>query len=144
MTSEPKNLRVVLDTNVLISCLVFHKEIGRIWELVEDGRFDLFLSSFILSELRRVLIKKLSFSPERADVIVDWVESEAVEIVFPERRVSAIKDDDSDNGILECAMEAKADVIVTGDIKHIRSLGSFEGIAILTPREFMDKYFPSA
>lgn len=39
-------------------------------------------------------------------------------------------------------MEAKADTIVTGNMKHIRPLGRFQGIEILTPREFLDRHFP--
>ena len=143
--SELKNLRVVLDTNVLISCLAFHKETSRIWELVEEHRFDLFLSSFILIEMKRVLMRrKFNFPPEWVEALVDRAEAKAAQVVLPEKRVQAVKDDDSDNRILECALEAKADVIVTGDLKHIRSLNFFEGIEILTPREFMDKYFPRA
>ena len=58
------------------------------------------------------------------------------------QRVSVIQQKDSDNRILECAIEASADVLITGNFKHIRPLGSFRGIEILAPREFLDKYFP--
>lgn len=67
-----------------------------------------------------------------------------LEMIDPRRRLDVISAHSADNRILECAVEAKADVIVTGDLKHIRPLGSFEGIEILTPREFMGKYFPAA
>ena len=142
MLSEPrKKLRVVLDSNVLISALGFQKTTRIIWDLVEEGQFDLFVSTFILSELERGLVERVGFSPERAQEITAEVESVGI-VEFPNHRISAIKDDDSDNAILECALEAKADVIVTGNMKHVRPLGSFRGISILTPREFLDKYFP--
>ena len=57
-------------------------------------------------------------------------------------KVSAISSKESDNRILECALDAQADVLVTGDMRDIRPLNSFRGIEILTPREFLDKHFP--
>lgn len=52
-----------------------------------------------------------------------------------------ILEKDADNRILECAIEAQADVLITGNFKHIRPLDSFRGITILSPREFLDRYF---
>ena len=130
-----------MDSNVLISALGFQKTTRKIWDLVEEGRFDLFVSAFILGELERGLIERVGFAPEKAQEITAAVEGVGI-VEFPNRRISVIKDDDSDNAILECALEAKADVIVTGNMKHVRPLGSFRGISILTPREFLDKYFP--
>jgi predicted nucleic acid-binding protein len=62
-------------------------------------------------------------------------------IVEPTTKVSVIEQDETYNRILECAVEAKADVLVTGNLRHIRPLGSFQGIEILTPREFLSRYF---
>lgn len=130
-----------MDSNVLISALGFQKATRRIWDLAEEGAFDFFVSGFILDELERGLIGKVGFLPEKAQAIAAMVERMAT-VEFPERRIHTIKDDDSDNAILECALEARADVIVTGNMKHIRPLGSFQGISILTPREFLDRHFP--
>ena len=144
MSSEPgKGLRVVLDSNVLISALGFQRATKRVWDLAEEGRFALFVSAFILSEVERGLVEKAGFSREKAEDVVEGIENIAKEVEVPEHRIFAIKEDDSDNAILECAVEAKADVIVTGNMKHIRPLGSFRGIAILTPREFLEQYFPA-
>lgn len=65
------------------------------------------------------------------------------QIVRPQDKIQAIERKDSDNRILECALEAEADVLVTGNMRHIRPLGAFQGVDILTPREFLDKYFPA-
>jgi predicted nucleic acid-binding protein len=59
--------------------------------------------------------------------------------VVPRIRVSAVADDPDDDRILECALTARASVIVSGD-RHLLSLGSYESIAVLSPREFMDIY----
>ena len=139
MTRDVPKPRTVLDTNVLLSALGFGgPATERLWELAEEGEFDAFVSPWILEEFRRNLVVKADFLPKEAIEMVKYV----ADIVEPKRGVSVIRAKDSDNRILECALEAKADVIVTGDLKHIRSLNFFEGIEILTPREFMDKYFP--
>ena len=83
----------------------------------------------------------IGFAADEVRATLDAV-GEIVEVVEPDCRVSLIQAKESDNRILECALEAKVDVIVTGNMKHIRPLGSIQGIAILTPREFLDKYFP--
>jgi len=67
----------------------------------------------------------------------------AFTVLEPRIRIHAIKRVEADNRILECAVEDKADVLITGDLRDIRPLGHFQGIAILTPREFLQKYFPS-
>ena len=62
-------------------------------------------------------------------------------VVDPKFKISVIERDETDNRILECAIEAKAEVLVTGNLKHIRPLASFHDIEILTPREFLTEYF---
>jgi predicted nucleic acid-binding protein len=61
------------------------------------------------------------------------------ERVTPRRRVNAVKDDPDDNRILECALAARADVIVSGD-GHLLRLTAYEGITILTPRSFLTHF----
>jgi putative PIN family toxin of toxin-antitoxin system len=59
--------------------------------------------------------------------------------VKPEVKLHAVNQDVEDNKILECALAANADVIVTGD-KHLLSMGKFKRTKILTPREFFDSF----
>ncbi len=142
MTAAYKKLRVVLDTNVLISALGFlGRETGKIWDLAEESGYELFLSEFILDELLRNLAGKAGLSENDAAEVIERVRDFSV-IAVPKSKVSVIRQKDADNRILECAVAANADVIVTGNMRHIRPLGSFRGIAILTPREFLDKHFP--
>jgi uncharacterized protein len=132
-------LRVVLDTNVLISALAFQGETKRIWDLAEGNQFQLFISRFILSELGRNLLR-LGLTAAQTTLLVEDVQNVAT-VVEPTGRISAIRRDDTDNRILECAIAANAQVLVTGNLKHIRPLASYQGIEILTPREFLAKYF---
>lgn len=141
MKEETKTLRVVLDTNVLISALAFHGETKKIMELAEEKQFQLFLSPFILKELHKNLMGKAGLSAEDTTALLAHVKEQST-FVEPDSKVSVIRAKESDNRILECGLAAQADVIVTGNMKHIRPLGSFKGIKILTPREFMNKYFP--
>lgn len=58
-------------------------------------------------------------------------------LVKPKVQISLIKEKDSDNRILECALEAKADYIISGDTKHLQPLKKFQGIPILSPARFL-------
>lgn len=131
--------RVVLDTNVLLSALAFQGATRRVWELVETGLVDLFVSPFILEELHRNLILKAGLSRDNADLLVEEVFLQAT-IVRPETRISVIARKDSDNRILECAVAAGAHMLVTGNMKDLRPLGSYQGIAIVTPAEFLARW----
>jgi len=106
------------------------------------GSFQLVISPVILEEFKRVLSSaKVGFNTVRAREAVGLVRDIA-EVVTPRSRIDAIRDKESDNRILECAMEANADVIITGDMRHLRPLKRYGVTLILTPREFLDEYFP--
>ena len=142
MKEGSRPLRVVCDTNVLLSMLGLPgRRLEILWEIIEQGDIELFLSEFILEELSRNLIRKIKLTETETAEILRTL-SDYAEVISPLRKVSVIRQKESDNRILECAAEASADVLITGNFKHIRPLGSFRGIEILTPREFLDKYFP--
>lgn len=113
---------------------------SKLWRLVEDRLVSVTVSPFILEELRRNLVKKADFTPDEALELITILTG-VLHVVEPQESIHIIKTKESDNRILECALEAKAQVLVTGDLRDIRPLNSFKGIAILTPREFLDKYF---
>ncbi|OGS00432.1 MAG: putative toxin-antitoxin system toxin component, PIN family [Elusimicrobia bacterium RIFCSPLOWO2_12_FULL_59_9] len=136
-------MRIVLDTNVLVSAALYpRRPMGRILLLAADGRLQVFVSPFVLWELERVLARpKIGFEPGKIRETLEALK-EVAHVVQPKTKVDVIASHEPDNRILECALAAKADVLVTGDLKDIRPLGRFEGIEILTPREFLYKYFP--
>ena len=100
-----------------------------------------FVSPFILEEIDRILARKAGWEDKRIIQLRRHLKS-FLGVTVPHATVDIIKAQKDDNRILECAIDANADVLVTGDIKHIRSMGSFRGIPILTSREFLDKHFP--
>lgn len=132
-------MRVVLDTNVLVSALLFGGKPSRIVELAKDGRIELFVSPFILDEFENKLKAKFGFTAGNAREARMDIEVIAV-TVRPRVALDVIRRKDSDNRILECAVEARAAILITGDMKDIRPLGRFESIDILTPAEFLDQH----
>jgi uncharacterized protein len=130
-------MRVVFDSNVLIAALLFPE--GRAAAAVENilnGSDELVLSPPILREILSVLARK--FSRDREELSrVAVVLGEMGEIVNPSRRLTVFRDE-PDNRILECAVEGKADVIVTGD-KAMLAFGEYGGIRLITLAEYLDR-----
>ncbi len=77
---------------------------------------------------------------EDKNLIINKIIKRVIEdaiIISPEKKFDIIKEDSDDNRILECAVEGRADYIITQD-NHLLKLGEFEGIRIITPSEFLD------
>ena len=126
---------LVLDTNVLISGLFFTGTPRKILDATLLGKLELVTSLDLLNELERVLKDKFSNTGIEVAQMLEIVMNAAV-ISIPTEIVEAIKDDPTDNRVLECAVSGKAEVIVSGD-KHLLKLKKFRDIPILTPREFL-------
>jgi putative PIN family toxin of toxin-antitoxin system len=135
MPSAPEPLRVVFDTNVYISAFYLRGETGDLWEHAEAGTFSLAVSPFILAEFAGVLERGFDLPAHTVDRLVDGVMTYA-RLVTPTTRMAVVKVHDADNRILECAVDAGAGILVTGDLKHLRPLGTCRGVVILTPAEF--------
>ena len=130
-------IRIVLDTNVLVSAIVFGGNPRRVIESILEGSVHLTLSREILDELEGMLCrKKFGMSPQIARNISNELVS-ICDIVAPERRATVMTSDPYDNMVLECAAEAKADYIISGDT-HLLDLCEFEGIKIVNPAQFLD------
>jgi len=128
--------KIVLDTSVLISAIVFGGRPREILEKVIAGTFTMAISAEMLAEFQGVLEGPKFRYPS---AIVQTIVAELVsvsELVRPAMNVVQIKDDPADNRILECALESSAAYIVTGD-RHLLELGQFEGIPILEVAAFL-------
>lgn len=132
---------IVLDTNVLLSGTFWEGDSFRILQLIESGKLKCFISEPILSEYRRVvhsqeIIDKVN--EKNLDIKASALKAmELFVIVEPKRKIDFVKDDPDDNKVIECAAEAQAEYIVTQDRKHLLKLGTFEGIKIISPAEFL-------
>lgn len=143
MTPGGSALRVVLDTNVLFSALAFPAESppAQVFRLLLDGKLHASCSPFILHELEQALEAKAGWEAEQLQRLRRRLKP-AFTWLVPTSHISVITRLDADNRILECAVDAHADALITGNMKDLRPLGVFQGVAILTPREFLAKYFP--
>src|SRR5579875_2140073 len=127
-------IRVVADTNVYVSALMFGGLPGTFLDLALVGSFVLVASAALLDELDEKLRFKFGVSPEDAATIRAKLESVA-RMVKPGLVVDVVQDDPDDNRVLECACAGEADYIVSGD-RHLLGLAAYEGIPIITVRQF--------
>lgn len=133
-------MRVVLDTNVILSGVFFGGPPGRILDAWRLGRFTLVLSAPILAEYREAGAE-FEASYGRADfeafAALLVVTAEVVEA--PEHLPTQVCTDRDDDKFLACALAAGAGVIVSGD-KRLRAVSGWSGVEIVTPRNFLDQY----
>ncbi len=135
---KPKRLKVVMDTNVLVSGLNFGGRPREVLDLTRRRELELCLSPFILAELKAVLQEDFGWSEQHTQEVTEEIRAKAT-LVEPQIRVSAIKDKEADNRILECAVAAEAQYIISGDRRHLLPLKEYQGIVILSPTEFLKR-----
>lgn len=129
--------RVVADTNILVSAVQFGGKPKHLLDLAADGQVDLAISEAIVAETLRVLRDKFHRTPEWLTEAEQQLRVVA-RLVEPAESLRVIEADPTDDRILECAVAAVAEVILSGD-SHILSLGSFRGIPILRVAEFLSR-----
>ena len=131
-------LRVVLDTNVLISAILFGGRPRQILEKAIRGDVRLCLSEPILEELKGVLQRsKFGYSSEMIQLIVIELMSIA-DFVNPSATLNVVLEDPEDNRILECAVEVEANCIVSGD-SHLLKLRRYRNTEILNAAGFLER-----
>jgi putative PIN family toxin of toxin-antitoxin system len=133
-------MRIVLDTNVVMSALLWR---GTPYQLLAAIRqrpsVQLFSSTTLLEELADVLTrpsatKRLALIDQAAvNLIADYVE--VIELVAPNAVPRVVPGDIDDDQLIAAAVAARADLIVSGDRKHILPLGNHGGIAIIDAAE---------
>ena len=128
--------RIVADTNIYISALNFAGTADEVLALGRAGLIEIFISPAILDEISGVLAAKFRWSAARVREARAAIRTFTI-LVHPQETVSLVREDEADNRILECALAAGADAIVTGD-HHLLKLRRFRSSRITTPREFLD------
>lgn len=131
------SLKVVLDTNVLVSAFVFKGACGRIMDWCIEYA-DLYISEWILREVNRVLLEKIGLEiSDAAQVTTVLSNQSAFSIVNPTSELPTVCRDADDNNILQLSESVKADYIVTGD-KDLLVLEKYKHAYILSPKQFLD------
>ena len=126
--------RVVLDSNVIISGFLFGGPPARVLECALAGHIACFTSLAVLDEVRGVLQRpKFGLSPDQVLTLIEKLHDLCV-VVAPTRHIRAVAADPDDNAILECAVAARAAMIVTGD-SRLLDLGKWKRIRILSPSD---------
>lgn len=129
-------LRAVVDTNVFVSAFLYPgRALFQIIRLAAQRRYRLLISPAIVREIGRVLEEEFDIE-ERVKIRRLKTLTRAAEIVTPSLTLDVIKEDPPDNRILECAVEGKADLIVSGN-HHLLRLKSYQGIPIVRPIDFL-------
>jgi putative PIN family toxin of toxin-antitoxin system len=130
--------RVTADSNIYISALLFGGPPDDILKLAEQGEIHLSISGAILDEVSRVLRDKFRLSPEELQMALTRIEG-MTEKVNSTQTVDVVKEDPTDNRILECAQAGKSEYLVTRD-KHLLQLGTFQGTKIILAADFLETF----
>ena len=134
-------MRVVLDTNVFVSGLIFGGTPGRILTVWANGGFALVVSPEILDEYRRVGTELAAgWAPmERAlDALLAVAAVHAIVVNAPPLAAGVCEDPDDDK-FLAAALAGEAPVVVSGD-KHLLRVSGWQAIEVLRPRQFVDRH----
>ena len=131
-------MRVVLDTNVVASALLWGGTPERLIQAADDEGLNFFTSEALIAELASIL-GRAKFAAKLAQL-----NSSPAEVLARYREIAEVVEDtpieeprlrDPDDGVvLACALAARADAIVTGD-DDLHALGGYQGIAILSPAD---------
>lgn len=131
--------RIILDTNIIISAILFGGKPQQVLSLIIDSKLELYLSETILSEINSVLNReKFNIPKDYVIVIMKQIRSIS-NIVSPDSQSKGINisRDKADNKFIHCAIEANADYIITGD-QDLLVLKQINHIKILPPKEFLE------
>jgi putative PIN family toxin of toxin-antitoxin system len=129
--------RVVADTNIYISALMFGGLPGVLVDLGLMQAITVVISPPLLDELQDKLRAKFGILAQDAAAIRAKLETIG-DLIHPAIVLEVVSDDPDDNRVLECAVAGRADYIVSGD-RHLLNLKQHAGIAILTARQFLDR-----
>lgn len=127
-------MRVVADTNIVVSGLLWRGNPRRVLDAAREGTLDLFTSAILLAELEDVLsrdkfAKLITSVVTPHDLVLGYAALSSV--VVPATIAPVILTDPDDDAVLACAVAAQSEIIVSGD-SHLLDLKEYQGIRILT------------
>ena len=137
-------LKVVLDTNIFVSSLLVKAGLpAQVLDAWRERRYLLIVSPAIIAEIRATLSyprirRKYAIADEDIEQLVTLLQQDALLVPGDADVSAAIPDDPADEMVLACAVEAQADVVVSGD-RHLLHLGAYRSIPVLTARQFLKR-----
>lgn len=144
MPGSARPLRLVLDTNVVVAGLLWNGPPRRLIEwAIEGEKLELFSSPVLLDELAHTLgyakfsTRIAGFATSVGALVAQY--AALVSLVVPASVPRVVAGDADDDHVIAAAVAARAELIVTGDRKHLLPIGTHQGIAIVTAREVVDR-----
>lgn len=128
-------MNVVLDTNIIISGLIYEGKPGFIVDLVTTGKIKAITSPILIDELCRILERKFNYDAAKLQRIRRFMDN-TFAIVQPTHIPDVIKEDPADNQLLAVTHEGSIKYIVSGD-KHLLRLRKYNKTLIIKPNEFL-------
>ena len=128
-------LRIVLDTNIFLSALIFGGKPRQLIEMLARGQIEVVISEPILTEMRRKVSQKFPGFAGELEQMELLLEQDAELVKLGAITITVCRDPD-DNRILETAVLGKCSHIITGD-KDLLVLRQYEKILVLKPADFM-------
>ena len=134
---QKKAVKVVLDTNVLVSALLFTGPVNRLVPLWQEGRFVPLVSKDILVEYLRVLAyPRFELTAEEIRFLIEEVVLPFAVTVKTRPGRAIVRRDPADDKFLHAAAAGRARYVVSGD-RHLLAIGAHRGARIVTAREFL-------
>ncbi len=134
-------MKVVLDTNVLISGTFWTGDSFEVLRKIDLKEVMLVLSKELIDEYEEIInSEEIIEKIEDKNLVISEIIKKIIEnaiIVSPRTKFNIVKEDPDDNKVLECASEGKVNFIITQD-NHLLRLREFQGIKILKPEEFLN------
>ena len=133
-----EGLRVVLDTNVFVSALLFRGELSKVVDWWQGGKITPVVSRETFNELVTVLsYPRFRLSSKEIMVVIDEEVLPYVEVTEVMHPVRGVSSDPEDDKFLSCAVSAGVTTLVTGD-KDLLSLEDYHGLRIISVKEFIE------
>ena len=129
-------IRVTADSNIYISAFHFRGTTERLLTLAAEGKIELAISDHIVEEVSRTLREKFDWPEDRVNQ-AKRIMGRIARRVVPSQTLNVIKEDDADNRVVECAVEAGSEYIVTGD-KDLHRMRQYGNIRVLKVADILD------
>jgi putative PIN family toxin of toxin-antitoxin system len=133
-------MKVVADTNIVVSGLLWRGNPRLVLEAARDGRIDLFTSGALLDELDDVLLRERFSGQLRAagveahELVLGY--GALAQVIEPGKIDPVVHDDPDDDAVIACAVFSRSEIIVSGD-SHLLKLKQHQNIRVVTAAEFI-------
>lgn len=131
-------LKVVLDTNVYLSAIIFGGNSRHILDLIIKKKVIAYISPSILFEISQKLEKKFKWNQDQILLAIRTL-SRTARVAKPRLALDIVKSDRNDNKIIEAAIEGRVDFVITGD-KHLLGIKTYQKVKIVSPVQFLSIY----